>query len=368
MPWTAPASIAYMVPGAISFPTAADGWVLGDACDAQQDCETGVARTSDGGATWTMVSSPVGPDPADYHPLDIEAASSDDAWVWGATAGGQGVFDATHDGGASWQPVDLNGAVVVDVNVDGGSAWAVTGCAQGGETPCPVTVLSSPVGGGPWAGLAPLPATVQGAPISNTTLGGPQLVRSGESAWLLNANQSQPGLVTTDDGGQTWVSLPLPCSEYAEMNLAASSPSDLMLACVDMGAWPAPQEVWASQDGGAEWVLRSREWSTLLASPLPDVGTIDNEGAPIGAVLVSSTTAWMVNDREDDLVTHDDGVTWAPGALPAEAGWNEGGGGEGLVFADALDGWTFNSAGLWATTDGGADWNYQPIIGPVPGW
>jgi hypothetical protein len=38
------------------------------------------------------------------------------------------------------------------------------------------------------------------------------------------------------------------------------------------------------------------------------------------------------------------------------------------TFANALDGWTFNSTGLWATTDGGADWHYQPIIGPVPGW
>ena len=44
------------------------------------------------------------------------------------------------------------------------------------------------------------------------------------------------------------------------------------------------------------------------------------------------------------------------------------GGGEGLTFADALHGWTFNNAGLWATTDGGTDWQYQPLIGPVPGY
>jgi photosystem II stability/assembly factor-like uncharacterized protein len=260
----------------------------------------------------------------------------------------------------SWQ--------VVDVAVAGETVWAVTGCAQGATTACPLAVLSSPAGGGPWSDLAPLPAAVQGEPISNSSIGAPQLVLSGGSAWLLAENVPEPALVSTADGGQSWTSLSLPCAEYAGMSLAASSAEDLMPACVDSGAWPAPQEVWSSEDAGAQWVLRSREWSSVLQPPLPDVGTIDNGGAPTGLALLSSTTAWMLNDREDDLVTHDDGVAWAPAALPQSAAWNNAGGGEGLTFANALDGWTFNSAGLWATTDGGADWHYQPIIGPVPGW
>jgi hypothetical protein len=365
-PWQAPSTIAYVEPGSVSFPTASDGWTLGDACDAQQDCETGVARTTDGGATWAMVTPPVDPNPANVSMMGLASASSDDAWVWGTDSDGDGVFEATHDGGETWQPGGVSGQVV-DVAIAGETVWAVTGCAQDAGASCPVNVLSAPVGGGPWTDLASLPAAVQGAPISNSVLGGPQLVRSGGSAWLLNDNQSEPGLVSTDDGGLSWILLSSPCPTFERLSLAASS-DDLMLTCVDMGAWPAPQEVWASDDGGASWLLRSREYTSLLSPPLADVGTIDSMGAPIGLALLSSTTAWMVNDREDDLVTHDDGVTWAPAPLPQSAAWNNAGGGEGLTFANALDGWTFNSAGLWATTDGGAGWQAQPIIGPVPGW
>jgi hypothetical protein len=254
-PWQAPSAIAYVGPGSVSFPTASDGWVLGDACDAQQDCETGVARTTDGGASWAMAASPAAPDPTNSE-LYLAAASSEDAWVWGTGTDGDAVFVATHDGGESWQPADISGEVV-DVAIAGGSAWALTGCSLEVVTTCTHAVLSSPVGGGPWTSLAPLPEAVQGVVISNTTLGDPELVRSDGSAWLLNDNESHPGLVSTDDGGQSWtsLSLPPPCTLYPTMSLAASSGDDLMLACVGMGGWPAPQEVWTSDDGGAQWLL-----------------------------------------------------------------------------------------------------------------
>lgn len=368
-PWQAPSTIAYVEPGSVSFPTAEDGWVLGDACDAQQDCESGVARTTEGGASWAMVAPPVDPtNPAeDSYDLQIAAASSEDAWVWGTGTDGDPIFVATHDGGESWQPADVSGEVV-DVAITGETVWAVTGCAQGATTACPLAVLSSPVGGGRWSELAPLPAAAEGEPISNSSIGEAQLVLSGESAWLLNANLPEPALVSTDDGGQSWTSLSIPCTQYATMSLGAASADDLMLACSWMGAWPAPQEVWVSDDGGIQWLLRGREWFTGRQPPLPDVGTIDNGGAPIGLASLNGTTAWMLNDRGDDLVTHDGGAAWAPAALPQSAAWNNAGGGEGLAFANAQDGWTFNSAGLWATNDGGGAWQYQPIIGPVPGW
>jgi photosystem II stability/assembly factor-like uncharacterized protein len=366
VPWTVPGTIAYVVPSSISFPSAADGWVLGRACDAQQECEVGVARTTDAGATWEMAAPPVDPNPTDAE-VQLAAASSQDAWVWGTDSDGDAVLAATHDGGESWQPADLAGEVV-EMAVEGQSVWALSACTEGPAESCPLTLSSSPVAGGPWSAMAPLPAAVSGAPISNTTLAGPKLMGSEGRVWLLNDNQSEPGLATTDDGGRSWAVLPLPCSAYARMSLAASSSDDLLLACTDMGVWPAPQEVWASDDGGGRWSLRSREWCSALTPPLSDVGSIGNGGAPVALTLSSGSAAWMVNDREDDLVSHDDGVTWSPAALPASAGWSGAGGGEGLTFADPLHGWTYNSAGLWATTDGGSGWHYQPVIGPVPGW
>jgi len=367
-PWQAPSTIAYVDPGSISFPTAADGWALGDACDAQQDCETGIARTTDGGTTWTMVSSPLDPNPADYSPLEITAASGDDAWVWGTGSDGDPVLVATRDGGETWQPGGVSGQVV-DVAIAGETVWVVTGCAQGATTACPLAVLSSPVGGGPWGDLAPLPAAVQGEPISNSAVGEPQLVLSGGNAWLLNDNLPEPVLVSTDDGGQSWTPLSVPCTEYATMSLGASSADDLMLACSWMGAWPAPQEVWTSENGGANWLLRSRGNTSGWSPAASDVGSLDNPGAPDGLTVLSGSAAWIVSDRGPVLVTDHDGATWTAAPLPAALGTlPDAGTGAAVAFADAMHGWICSSAGLWATTDGGPDWQYQPIIGPVPGW
>jgi len=55
-------------------------------------------------------------------------------------------------------------------------------------------------------------------------------------------------------------------------------------------------------------------------------------------------------------------VTWTAPSLPYGNA-----GGAGMVFADPLHGWTHGPGGLWATSDGGAGWECQPIIGPVPG-
>lgn len=367
-PWQAPSAIAYVGPGSVSFPTASDGWVLGDACDAQQDCETGVARTTDGGASWAMVASPAAPDPTNSE-LYLAAASSEDAWVWGTGTDGDAVFGATHDGGESWQPADVGGEVV-DLAIAGGTAWAVTGCAEGATTACPEAVLSSPVGGGPWTDLAPLPASVQGEPISNSALGGPELVRWGSSAWQLNDNESEPTLVRTEDQAQSWVSMTVPCTVGATMSLAASSTEDLMLSCADIGGpSSAPQEVWTSDDGGAQWLLRSRADYSGFSPPATNVGSLDNGGGPIGLAVLSGSRAWMINYLGPPLITDDGGVTWTQASLPEELTtvW-QGGGEVDVAFADSTHGWVFGSAGLWATTDGGADWQYQPIIGPVPAW
>jgi len=369
VPWTAPSTIAYMEPGAVSFPTAADGWVVGDACDAQQDCEVGVARTTDGGASWARVASPGDPDPHSAE-LNLVAASSEDAWVWGTDSDGDTVFVATHDGGESWQPAEMSGPVV-DMAVADGTVWAVIGCAQD-VSACVVSVVSAPVSGGAWTGLAPLPDVVQGAPALSSALFDTRLVRSGTSAWLLDfiGGLEPPVAVRTDDGGLSWSSLSLPCIAVGTMILGASSANDLMLVCAADGtSSPAPQDVWTSSDGGAHWLLCSRDNEAGYSPPAANDGGLDNGGDPWGLAVISSSTAWMINDNEYPLVTRNGGVTWTAAPLPPALTtvW-QGGGVLDVTFADLMDGWIASELGLWATSDGGAAWEYQPIIGPVPGW
>lgn len=362
-----PGTIAYVLPGSVSFPTATDGWVAGQPCDAQGRCETGIARTTDGGNRWSLVAAPV--NPLEGYALQVTAASSDDAWIWGTVPDGTPgtpeapVFAATHDAGRTWQQVNLGGTTVVDVQVADGTAWAETACAPG-TTPCAARLLSQPEHGGAWTTIGPVPQAVQGPAFSNGAVAGPYLVRSGTRAWIIDGNEQKPALMSTSDAGRVWTRLPLPCAYGANMTLAASSASQLMLACANEGGWPAPQAVWTSRDGGAHWTLRSRNWYTDFRPPEPNVGSLDNEGAPIGLAVIDSDTAWMVNDRGDDMVTHDGGVRWSNAALPMDY-FGGGGGGEGVTFADPLHGWTFSTAGLWVTIDGGAVWKRQSVIGPT---
>jgi photosystem II stability/assembly factor-like uncharacterized protein len=350
--------------GSYSFASPSDGWTLGSACDVQNNCTFGVYKTTDGGQKWVHVAFPFNVDGGNFT-LDVTAASSSDAWVWGSPSSGENVLDATHNGGQSWQQLSVGSAQVGDVVVSGGTAWAVTACST--TVPCTARLFSQPITGGAWADQA-LPESVRSPIDNNADEPLAQLVREGDRMWVLDANQQRPALVRTDDNGHTWASLPAPpCHSGATMILGASSSDHLMLACANEGGWPAPQEVWTSSNGGSTWVLRSRAgYNMYFSPPEPNIGSINSGGAPIGLVALNGTTAWMANDREDDLVTHDDGVTWTHAALPPDS-FGGGGGAEGIGFTDALHGWTFCSGGLWTTSDGGVTWREQPgITVPAP--
>jgi hypothetical protein len=352
-PWQTPSEIDWVIPDSVSFANARAGWVTGRGCDLQQRCQPSVARSTDGGATWALVTSPLAVR-NDAWGLRVTAASAADAWAWGSTSTAGPIFSATHDGGRTWQAIDGGPGEVTALAVAGGTVWAETGCATSPDT-CTVRLVASSVRGGPWTPLGVLPVSVQG---------GGQLVRTGRRAWVLGTRGSQlrqPALVRSDDGGHSWTSLPMPCQPWS-MTLAASSDSHLVLACALDGGWPAPQEVWSSHDGGGHWTLRSRSGVSVRWPEFPDTGSLHNSGAPVQLAAVDDRTTWMANLREDDLVTHDDGVSWTPAALP-NGPFSSAGGAEGVTFVDALHGWTYSSAGLWATVDGGVHWTQQAVIG-----
>lgn len=364
-PLATPAAIAYVSPNSVSFVSATVGWALGSGCDSQNRCELSIARTTNGGSAWSLVSIPPDADPTNAS-LQISASSASDAWIWGASSTNQPVFSATHDGGRSWHGINLGSAPVIAVAIANGTVWAKTDCGSQ-SAPCGARLLSSPVHSDVWTPLGPLPAAVQGPPVrSGTWFGG--LIRFGGRAWIVGSNQLPNAIARTDDNGHSWVSLSVPCDYGGELYLGASSMTHVMLACTTGGAIPAPQEVFSSDDGGSHWTLRSREGFSFQVTPTrPDVGHIGSGGFPIGLVVVDENTAWMTQDREDDLVTRDGGRTWAGAALPQTV-FGGGGGGEGLTFSDPLHGWIFASAGVWHTTDGGLHWQYQPVIGRVGGY
>ena len=186
-----PGTITSVQPDSISFPSASDGWTVGNACDAEGRCEIGVARTTDGGAKWSLVVSPL---LVSYEnlPLDVTASSSTDAWIWGADANGKPVLAATHNGGQSWQPGVVIGTTVVDVVVADGTAWAETGCLQATPT-CSAHLLSQSAGGGAWTDLGQLPQAIQGATQGLGSESNPPLVRVRHSRVGVERVPATPG-------------------------------------------------------------------------------------------------------------------------------------------------------------------------------
>ncbi len=342
-----------------SFSNPSDGWTLGSACDVQNTCTFGIYRTTDGGQKWVHLAFPFSVDGGNFT-LNVTAASSTDAWVWGSPSSGLSVLDATHDGGQSWQQMTVGSAEVGDVVVSDDRAWAVTTCAT--TVPCTARLFSQSITGGAWSVLA-LPASVQSPIDNNGTEPLAQLVREGGRMWVLDENQQRPALVRSDDDGHIWALLaPLPCHAGATMILGRRHPisSCSRAPMRERGRRRRRYGPRAMADrhgyfGVAEW------YNEGFSPPEPNVGSINSGGAPIGLVMLSSTTAWMANDREDDLVTYNGGVTWTHAALPPDF-FGGAGGAEGIGFTDSLHGWTFVPGGLWTTSDGGITWREQPGI------
>jgi hypothetical protein len=363
-PAETPSTIRYVQPSSLSFPTAVDGWVLGSACDQQQKCRPTLARTSNGGGSWSLVHLPLSFDTTAFT-SGLVAGSKTDVWIWGSLASGDAVLATTHNGGQTWQQTSLGSADVVDIQIANGTAWVEVACGDSAP-PC-AHLLSQPVHGGRWTNLGPLPSVVQGPAYRNGAVPGPQLIRSGSNAWIWNDNQQRPALVRTNNGGRTWQTLPMPCTFGNTVVLGASSASHIMLECAQVGGGPPPQEVWSSTDGGSRWTLRSRSGYNDYTPPRANVGNTGDSMGASGLVVINDTTSFLANAEGDALVTHDDGVTWFPTAIPASQYFG-GGGAVDLAFSGALHGWAFAPAGVWNTTDGGVHWHLQPIIGSVPGY
>lgn len=111
------------------------GYLLGDAPCATGRCTT-LVRTMDSSRSWAKIPGnltarlPDDLDPDADLPStvrDVRFGSARDGWAFG------GALFATHDGGAHWSRIDVDGSVI-DLATDGTRVYAlVTSCASDGE-------------------------------------------------------------------------------------------------------------------------------------------------------------------------------------------------------------------------------------------
>ena len=326
-------------PMSVTFISADEGWVLGSALCATGRCPA-IARTIDGGRTWTSSGAPatkIGEQPA----VDVSGAGvtglrfadARDGWAFGPE------LWATHDGGTTWRRLDVlpHGAVVALESARG----TVHAVAYDGAQD--YRIASAPVGDDGWT-ISALKVPVGGGPVPVI-----QLVLSGDAGWVLENDRVVVDGARLEAGN--WRSWKPPCADLeAQAVIDASSATDLVAAC-DLGVWASPpagttpgDHLYVSHDRGATFT-RTGVVSPLLsawavATPERSKVLVAGDGLN-GPTLVAS---------------FDDGATWAATLRLDNGGFNDLGfttPTQGVVVTTAVGG----ASKLYMTRDGGRTWS-----------
>jgi len=301
---------------------------------ADTTCSLAIARTGDGGRTWTPVGQVLHvtyPDSRASYPFISFATNGKDGWIYGSKT------FVTHDGGRTFEEDGPRG-LVMDLSIVGNEMWALSRPCPPGTAGCTSTVYSVPVGGGPWHAL-------RGAPkLEYPYL---QLLRTSAKDALLAARATDGAISVTKDGGVSWITHPLPSLCAQLDHVTALSRHDVWVLCTG----PAPsesqaKELFHSVDTGRTWVL------TAASNAAPGVGTLPTLGIVTMVTSVAPARLWIALDEGPLLASTDGGRTWAPQGLPADGGVGQ------LTFTDALHGFAVTGPhdALYRTSDGGAHW------------
>jgi photosystem II stability/assembly factor-like uncharacterized protein len=322
---------AGFVPEALAATGAQDFWLLGRVRCRGARCYA-VARTTDGGRSFTTAAAPRLPTQGSQP--ELWRSGADDGFVF--VPGARPALYATHDRGSTWRST-LRG--VVAFAAAGANAYAVT--ADCSETGCVrYRFVRSRASGDSWT-ASPTPFTPDGSVLD--------LSARGDDVWLLGTRaggqaRAHDALARSTDAGRTFTTGPGPCYPGLGGTLEPSDGAVWAVCPTGMAAG-----AWRSTDGGATFrQLRTPELvnSTRLAPASARVAALVGSGEPTRI-----------------LFTTDGGSAWARATTPPGARaviW--------LGFADARVGYALAQRGwnarakvddvaLWRTTDGGASWS-----------
>ena len=340
---------------------------------ATQYC-TSVARTQNGGHTWTGLPAPItGAPDGSYGVGQIRFLEGINGWAFGPE------LWATHDGGEHWTQIGTHGQRVIDVETVGARAFAIeatcTGTGQAFASDCTsFTLYSTLAKADAWTKVGPATTNLtnqatSATPATQATAASPgaaALVLTGTRGFLLAPDGTlYAGPV---NGSAAWQPTgTIPCDtgqaqadgEPAGALLGAVTAQHLLLACTQPASGSAQSTttpskatqtklVYASADGGKNWQLK---WTP------PQAG--------VATSLTSSPANPVILASSEGIEVLPDGGTWSAATLagPAPAA--------GFSFvgmtnfrhgfalpADPADGT------VWFTADGGLSWTPSPVAGP----
>ena len=327
-----------------------------------------IARTNDGGVTWTAVNPP---DAVRQEYGRVIAFFLDDQRAWVIFTGEPGpeltgaTIWRTVDSGASWQSEDIDSSGLMMeffypgqiAFFDAQNGWLVVHLGVGMNHDY-VAVLTTADGGANWKYVV--------EPEKNNLWMSCQKndvwFRDAQHAYAVGTcNGVMAGLYLYDtaDGGETWneVNLPAPAEtpdaytnemsmcEGTDLRFSDAQNGRLLVRCTDMNDMQAQRWLYRTQDGGQNWS------SVLLPAPLGEFGLLGETGWYISTPLAGGQV----------FHTLDGGDTWeAAGSVDwqGDADFLDPSNCWMIVMADEYD---QNSArSLYRTSDGGATWEEVP--------
>jgi len=321
-----------------------------------------VDATTDGGRTW-QTRSVLCPSQTKLCPanrgnddpvLSLRFVNTQDGWAFGP-----GLF-ATHDGGVTWQQVNVSGDIM-DLTIVEGTVQALQyTCSTTVPVHCTYALLRSMNNGQTWQARA-LPSAIIGAadftPLDSQNLYllgrtapdpvAPQSVYGGDDNQLFDKQL----LLSSNNGGLTWHAsdIPYQCSDTWDY-VAVIDAHNLWLACGwILGAGAGLTWVYTSSDGGVSWQMKPE-----ATSASSEDNVISSSGYLQNIYAFSTQSAWVTFRRAPPMSTNDGGKSWHEinGLGDFEQGIS-------VIHLDDQHIWIYSPDLLLGTSDGGLTWVCQ---------
>lgn len=344
------------------------GWALVSTANPANSSVLDVARTSDGGRTWSLITPrSAGAGLAGGQTL-LDAVSSQRAWVVGVEGRTSVVFGTADAGRSWWRSTPVAGGEPVAVVFAGAHQGWLLESMGAAMSQNPVRLFRSSDDGRSWS-LAASSAQKPGDPPADSGLpvacdktgvaaapGGPS--GQGGTGWITSfcPGSLTDAVLVSHDGGAHWASqpLPLPASLCEQSGCQITGPQFTgRTTFLVIWAYPDQALLLASTDGGASWQIAIMPGG---AGPYPRVRFF---GPSVG-IAVSAEAQGSI--RRTFYLTSDGGRTWAP-----EPQGRLFGSGTSFDFVSPTTGFAWATAAApvtYQTSSSGRSWtSFVPRLG-----